>query len=147
MSDLHSLPKIKFQYKKRLGRGTGSDMGAKSTRGTKRHQSAKEKIPLHFEGGQNKLTKKLPLLRGKGKNRSYQVKPAIMTLGALNVFDGKQEITVSLLVAKGLVDKKAMHTGVKVLQSGTLKKALTIKVLTSKSAKVAIEAVGGTVLP
>ena len=86
MKSIHTLPKIKMQSRKRLGRGTGSGLGAKSTRGTKRHQHAKEKIPLFFEGGQNKLTKKLPLLRGKGKNKSYFKKPLIIHHDVLNIF-------------------------------------------------------------
>jgi len=67
---LSNLPKIVFNTKKRLGRGTGSGKGAKSGRGTTRHQKAREKIPLHFEGGQGRLVKKFPLLRGKGRNKS-----------------------------------------------------------------------------
>ncbi len=67
---LSQLPKIVARHKKRLGRGLGSGKGAKSGRGTTRHQKARENIPLHFEGGQGRLVKRFPLLRGKGKNKS-----------------------------------------------------------------------------
>ena len=67
---LSTLPKIVARRKKRLGRGLGSGKGAKSGRGTTRHQKARESIPLHFEGGQGRMVKKFPLLRGKGKNKS-----------------------------------------------------------------------------
>lgn len=67
---LSHLPKIVFGRKKRLGRGLGSGRGSKSGRGTTRHQKAREKIPLHFEGGQGRMVKRFPLLRGKGKNKS-----------------------------------------------------------------------------
>ncbi|MCX7955723.1 MAG: hypothetical protein N2593_01260 [Patescibacteria group bacterium] len=67
---LSKLPKIVNKNKKRLGRGLGSGKGAKSGRGITRHQKAREKIPLHFEGGQGRMIKKFPLLRGKGKNKS-----------------------------------------------------------------------------
>lgn len=67
---LSSLPKIVDGRKKRLGRGLGSGKGAKSGRGTTRHQKAREGIPLHFEGGQGRMVKRFPLLRGKGKNKS-----------------------------------------------------------------------------
>lgn len=67
---LSNLPKIITRRKKRLGRGLGSGRGSKSGRGTTRHQKAREKIPLHFEGGQGRMVKRFPLLRGKGKNKS-----------------------------------------------------------------------------
>lgn len=67
---LSNLPKITDKKKKRLGRGLGSGKGAKSGRGITRHQKAREDIPLHFEGGQGRLVKRFPLLRGKGKNKS-----------------------------------------------------------------------------
>ena len=58
---IHQLPALVQKKKKRLGRGLGSGAGAKSGRGTTRHQRSRESIPLHFEGGQNKITKKFPL--------------------------------------------------------------------------------------
>lgn len=67
---LSNLPKIIIKRKKRIGRGLGSGKGSKSGRGTTRHQKAREKIPLHFEGGQGRMVKRFPLLRGKGKNKS-----------------------------------------------------------------------------
>ena len=66
---LSTLPKISFNKKKRLGRGLGSGKGSKSGRGTTRHQKARETVPLHFEGGQGRMVKRFPLLRGKGKNK------------------------------------------------------------------------------
>lgn len=66
---LSHLPKIVTRRKKRLGRGLGSGKGSKSGRGTTRHQKARESIPLHFEGGQARMVKKFPLLRGKGRNK------------------------------------------------------------------------------
>ena len=66
---LSHLPRIVSKKKKRLGRGLGSGRGAKSGRGTTRHQKARESIPLHFEGGQARMVKKFPLLRGKGRNK------------------------------------------------------------------------------
>lgn len=72
MITLSTLPQIVSGRKKRLGRGLGSGVGAKSGRGTTRHQKAREKISVGFEGGQNRLIKKFPLLRGKGKNKPMQ---------------------------------------------------------------------------
>lgn len=64
---LSNLPKIVKKTKKRVGRGGGSGVGSKSRRGFSRHQKSREKIKIWFEGGQNRLIKKFPLLRGKGK--------------------------------------------------------------------------------
>ena len=77
---LSNLPKINLKKKKRLGRGLGSGKGSKSGRGTTRHQKARESVPLHFEGGQGRIVKKFPLLRGKGKNNSINEKAFIINL-------------------------------------------------------------------
>lgn len=69
MNFLSNLKKIVLKKKKRVGRGLGSGKGAKSGRGITRHQKAREDIPLHFEGGQGRMVKKFPLLRGKGRNK------------------------------------------------------------------------------
>ena len=66
---LSFLPKLVKRRKKRVGRGLGSGKGAKSGRGTTRHQKARESIPIYFEGGQGRIIKKFPLLRGKGRNK------------------------------------------------------------------------------
>lgn len=143
MSLLSKLPKITEEKAKRRGRGLGSGKGSKSGRGTTRHQKAREAIPLHFEGGQGRLVKRYPLLRGKGKNKSKQVKPAIIKLSALNAFSDGDKVTVDALVKKGLVDEK--NKSVKILEDGELNKKLTVNVPSSKAAKAAIEKKGGTV--
>jgi len=66
---LSFLPNLVKKRKKRVGRGLGSGKGAKSGRGTTRHQKAREAIPIYFEGGQGRVIKKFPLLRGKGRNK------------------------------------------------------------------------------
>jgi len=71
---LSFLPKLVKKGKKRVGRGLGSGKGAKSGRGTTRHQKARESIPLYFEGGQGRIIKKFPLLRGKGRNKPKKSK-------------------------------------------------------------------------
>ena len=136
---LSNLPKIVEKKKKRLGRGLGSGKGSKSGRGTTRHQKAREGIPLHFEGGQGRMVKKFPLLRGKGKNSSVVKKPIIIKLDKLNVFNNGDTVDVKSLLKKGLIEKKQIKLGAKILASGSLKKKLIIKVGLSKSAKKIID--------
>lgn len=130
---LSKLPKIVEGQKKRLGRGLGSGKGAKSGRGTTRHQKARETIPLHFEGGQGRMVKKYPLLRGKGKNNSVRAKPQTISVTKLNVFKENAVVDMEALVKQGFIDKKNMKRGVKIIGPGKLEKKLIIKVPMSKS--------------
>ncbi len=139
--DLSKLPKTTQKKNKRRGRGLGSGRGSKSGRGTTRHQKAREKIPLHFEGGQGRLVKRYPLLRGKGKNKSRNIKPAIIKLSSLNVFSDGDVVSYEELVKKGLIDGK--NRNVKILADSGLSKKLTVNLTTSKAAKAAIEKAGG----
>jgi large subunit ribosomal protein L15 len=141
--NLSKLPKITEKKNKRRGRGLGSGKGSKSGRGTTRHQKARGKIPLHFEGGQGRLVKRFPLLRGKGKNKSRAVKPAIIKLSTLNIFADGDRVDYDALAKKGLIDVK--NKNVKVLADSGLTKKLTVSLTTSKAAKIAIEKAGGKV--
>lgn len=132
---LSNLTKIVEKKKKRVGRGLGSGKGSKSGRGTTRHQKAREGIPLHFEGGQGRMVKKFPLLRGKGKNTAILMKPVIINLDQLNVFNDGETVDIKSLLKKGLIEKNQVKLGVKILANGTLKKKLILKVGSSKSAK------------
>jgi large subunit ribosomal protein L15 len=142
---LSQLPKIVEKKKKRLGRGLGSGRGAKSGRGTTRHQKARGSIPIHFEGGQGRMVKKFPLLRGKGKNKSIHAVKRILSLSDLQVFKAKEIVTTKSLIEKKIISEKDKITGVKILNKGKVEKALIVKVPLSKSAKAAIEKAGGRV--
>ena len=142
---LSNLPKIVAKKKKRLGRGLGSGKGAKSGRGTTRHQKARGKIPLHFEGGQARMVKRFPLLRGKGRNKPKQNKPLILKLSSLNVFKDNEIVDVAGLLKKHLIQIKSKEQTVKILTGGKLERKLTVKVLTSKGAKKGIEKSGGKI--
>ena len=146
MISLHSLVKIVQKGKKRKGSGLGSGKGAKSTRGTTRHQKARTKIPLSFEGGQNKLTKKFPLLRGKTRNRSYNIKPYIINIKDLSKFKKDSVVNLESLVAHNIVDKKNIKNGVKILGGGSIDIALKIELPVSGSAKKKIVAAGGEII-
>jgi large subunit ribosomal protein L15 len=142
---LSNLEKTVFGKAKRLGRGLGSGKGAKSGRGTTRHQKGREDIPLYFEGGQGRLVKKYPLLRGKGINKSIKAKSIVIDFGILNQLKDGDTVTTDLLVVKGLIDEKSKTIGVKILNRGKLEKKLIIKIPASKSAKKQVEKLGGRV--
>lgn len=142
-NNLSNLVKISEKKKKRVGRGLASRKGAKSGRGTTRHQKARESIPLHFEGGQGRLVKKYPLLRGKGRNKSFVKKPVVVKLKELNLFSEGQIVDLKILIDKKIVDKRTLK--VKILANGDLKKKLIVKVPASVQAKKKIEALGGKV--
>jgi len=144
MNFLSRLPKIISKRKKRLGRGLGSNKGAKSGRGTTRHQKARENIPLHFEGGQGRMVKRYPLLRGKSRNKSRNPKAKIVLLEKLNLYEDGAIVDYKSLLDKRLI-KKDNNFSVKILFGGELKKKLTCKVPASKTAKAEIEKLGGKV--
>lgn len=141
---LHQLPAIKTKKKKRLGRGTGSGAGAKSGRGTTRHQTAREKVPLHFEGGQGRMVKKYPLLRGKGKNKPVTAIVAI-PLSKLNIFNDGETVNKLSLLEKKVVSTKNFKKVIKIVLKGELTKKLTVELPVTTGARDAIEKAGGTI--
>ena len=146
MEILSNLPKIVLNKKKRLGRGLGSGKGSKSGRGTTRHQAAREKIPLHFEGGQGRLIKRFPLLRGKLRNKSLRPAEVIVKLEKLNIYNDGETVDAQSLFEKKLIKNVLKNRGVKILSSGTLTKKIICKVQVSAVVKQQIEKVGGSVV-
>lgn len=139
---LHELLRIKTRSKKRLGRGLGSGKGKTGGRGTK-GQKARGKIPATFTGSLS-LYKKLPLKRGKGNPKSSK-RYTLINLSELNVFKTKEVVDLSKLLEAKIVSEKQAKKGVKILSTGELKHALTIKLPVSKSARERIQEKGGKV--
>lgn len=139
MTNLSSLPKIVKKSKKRVGRGLASGKGRKSGRGTKRHQKAREAIPIHFEGGQGRMVKKFPLLRGKGRNKPIRPKPVVIPVRKLNIFKDGEVIDEASLVKRGVIKEKDLKFGVKILSDGQLKKRVIVKVPMSKRVREMVE--------
>ena len=142
---LSNLSKMNIKKKKRLGRGLGSGKGSKSGRGTTRHQKARESIPLHFEGGQGRIVKKFPLLRGKGKNNSIEKKAFIVDLEMLNRLADNSVVSRELLIKENIITNGKENLPIKILANGQLKKKLIIKLSVSKKVKEAVEKLGGHV--
>ncbi len=142
---LSHLPRLVGRKKKRVGRGAGSGQGAKSGRGTTRHQKARGKIPLHFEGGQAKMIKKYPLLRGKGKNKSVKQKVVVISLESLNKFRVNETVNLETLTKQGILKFPKKTVRVKIVANGKIEKKLTVDLPVSQKAREKIEKAGGKV--
>ena len=141
--NLSHVIKVKAKSKKRVGLGHGSGRGKTSGRGTK-GQKARNKVAIYFEGGALPLTKRLPFLRGKGRNRSFKEKSVVVNVAALNIFSKGEEVTVESLAKHGIVELElAKQKGVKILGDGDLQLALTVKLPVSKGAAAKITKAGG----
>ncbi|MBI4100087.1 50S ribosomal protein L15 [Candidatus Microgenomates bacterium] len=142
---LNSLSKLTARKAKRLGRGHGSGKVKTSGRGTK-GQKARENIKLTFAGSslQASWLKRLPLMRGKGKNKSHGQKPVVVNLKYLNSLKPHTEVTLESLKKAGIIDSSVSK--VKILGDGELKVALDFKVPVSKGALKKIEKAKGLAL-
>src|SRR5580765_1771131 len=127
--------------KRRVGRGIGGKGGKTAGAGTKGQQSrGRGKVARGFEGGQMPLKQRVPKL--KGFNNPFRVDYSPVNLDQISALEAS-EVTVELLVERGLVRKGAL---VKVLGRGEIGTALTLSVhAISKSAEVAVTAAGGSV--
>ena len=127
--------------KRRVGRGIGSGLGKTAGRGHKGQKSRSGGFHrAGFEGGQMPMYRRLPK-RGF-KSRSVGLN-AEVTLAALSALEATE---VDLLVLKeaGLVGELVRK--VKVIKSGELTRAVTLKAINATAgAKAAIEAAGGSI--
>ncbi|MFZ5845341.1 MAG: 50S ribosomal protein L15 [Patescibacteria group bacterium] len=140
---LNELPKIVTKSKKRLGRGHGSGKVKTGGRGTK-GQKARESIRLGFEGGQLPLVKRLPLWRGRGRNRSRQPKAYTMSLSRLSGISEGSEVTLAFLKKHHFINEDVVR--VKLVGKGTLPKSITVAVPCSKGVQSIIEKAGGKII-
>ena len=130
--------------RKRVGRGPGSGHGKTSTKGHKGHKARSGGGKVGgFEGGQMPLYRRLPK-RGftpPGGKTEY----AVVNLESLAAFPAGGAVDPDGLVKAGLI-KKSERVRVKILGSGALPHALTVKVhAVSGTARTKIEAAGGQI--
>jgi large subunit ribosomal protein L15 len=127
--------------KRRVGRGIGSGLGKTAGRGHKGQKSrAGGYHKVGFEGGQMPLQRRLPKRGFKSHALKYNAEVTLSDLQLLDV----AEVDVLALKQAGLVGQLAKV--VKVIKTGELSKAVTLKgVGATAAAKAAIEAAGGSV--
>ena len=147
---LHELaPATKRKSAKRIG--LGGKRGKTSGRGGK-GQTARTGNSTRSE--MLEIIKKIPKLRGHGKNRARTVNSERVLVMPINLsviesnFENGATVSPNTIVALGLVStfrKKAPV--IKILGTGTLTKKVTISGCTiSASAKTKVEQVGGKVI-
>ena len=129
--------------RRRIGRGPGSGLGGTSTRG---HKGAKSrsgyKKKIGFEGGQMPLQRRLPKFGFKNINHKEYFAVNLSTLQSIAEKKNVAKIGIAELKAAGLTNGKEL---VKMLGNGELKTKLEVEAHAfSKTAKEAIEALGGT---
>lgn len=130
--------------RKRVGRGTGSGRGKTSTRGTKGQNSRTGGgVSAVFEGGQLRLVKRLPKMRGF--NNRFKVSYSPINLDTMErVFEHGTTIDPAALSAVGLLGKDS--DPVVVLARGDIQKSIHVKAhRISETARQKIEAAGGSV--
>jgi len=127
---------------KRLGRGVGSGHGKTSGKGHKGQNSrAGGGVRPGFEGGQNPLFRRMPK---RGFNNISRKTIVALNVRDLERFENGSIITIESLLESGLI--KAVKDGVKILATGELTKALTVKIdKVSPAAAKKIVAAGGKV--
>jgi len=128
---------------KRVGRGHGSGKGKTSGKGMMGQKARSGPGPYRtFEGGQNRLVKRMPFKRGF--TNIFRVEYEVVNLADLVSWPADTAVTPESLLAARVVRRKNMP--VKVLGEGELGSALTVRAHKfSASARQKIEAAGGTV--
>ena len=145
---LHNLSPAAGSHRdrKRLGRGPGSGTGKTAGKG---HKGSKARAghggpgggKPGFEGGQMKITRRLPK---RGFTNPDRIENREVSLDALDRLPAGVDVTPDSLVEAGLVNKG--RGPVKILANGELKGARTVRgVKLSASARQKIEAAGGRV--
>jgi large subunit ribosomal protein L15 len=126
--------------KKRVGRGIGSGLGKTAGRG---HKGQKARAggyhKVGFEGGQMPLQRRLPK-RGFFSLKGETAEVRLNDLQKLEL----EVIDLAALKAAGIVPHLALKA--KVIRAGEIQRKVALKgLLTSKGAREAIEAAGGSV--
>jgi large subunit ribosomal protein L15 len=129
------------QDRKRVGRGIGCGLGKTAGRG---HKGQKERAggfhKVGFEGGQMPLQRRLPKVGFTSRKSRTTDEVRLQELGHLEA----GVIDLDALRKANIMSRNITH--VKVIASGTIDKAVTLKgILVTRGARAAIEAAGGSI--
>lgn len=144
---IHEIKRVHAHKKSKLV-GRGGTRGKTSGHGGK-GQTAR--AGHHVRPAMRDIIKKLPKLRGHGKNRSesvfYRGPEAVVNVSSLNVFGKGDVVNPQTLIAKGLISVIfGKNPKVKLLGTGEITVAITVEGCTvSETAKSKIEKAGGTI--
>jgi large subunit ribosomal protein L15 len=129
---------------KRVGRGYGSGKGKTSGKGMAGQKArAGSGAYRTFEGGQNRLVKRMPFKRGF--NNIWRVEYEVVNVGSLQDWPEGTDVTPESLLEARMVRRKNMP--VKILGEGAVERSLTVHAHKfSESARQKIEGAGGTVI-
>ena len=142
---IHQIKRLhKNKSKKLVGRG--GKRGTTSGKGTKGQKARSgRKLRPEFRD----IIKRIPKLRGRGKNinTSIQIKPNTVNLLDLRVFEDGGVVSPTVLFNKGLVRREGgKFSKVKILATGELTKKLKFEnCIFSDEARVKIEKAGGII--
>ena len=141
LHDLKPAPGA-HRERKRIGRGHGSGKVKTGGKGMMGQKARSGPGPYRtFEGGQNRLVRRMPYLRGF-KNR-WRVEYQVLNVGDLNELPEGHELTIEDLIASGTI---RANQPLKILGEGELTVALTVKAHKfSAAAREKIQAAGGSV--
>lgn len=139
-----------------LKRNTANKKAARIARGGKRgktagrgHKGQKARAGHKMRPEMREIIKKLPKLRGRGKNSNKGYKPAYIpvNVSVLEALDAGFIATPKTLVEAGVVSlKKGRLPLVKILGNGDLTKKISVEgIAVSATAQKKIEAAGGAV--
>ena len=126
---------------KRRGRGIGSGLGKTGGRGHKGQKSRSGgQTKIGFEGGQMPLQRRLPKVGFTSRLARVTDEIRLNELNAMGI----DVIDIAALKDANLIAKSIQH--VKVMESGKIEKAVTLKgIRVTKGARAAIEAAGGKI--
>ena len=126
---------------KRVGRGIGSGKGktcGKGHKGQKARSGGYHKVG--FEGGQMPIQRRIPKSGFRSRKSLYREEIRLSDINKIEAV----HIDLQTLLSFGLI--KSSTKFVKIILSGTIQRAVTIKnLLVSSGAKKEIEAAGGSV--
>lgn len=126
---------------KRPGRGIGSGIGKTGGRGHKGQKSRSGGYhKVGFEGGQMPIQRRLPKIGFSSRIGRVTAEIRLHELASLDV----DVIDIAALKSARLINKSILRA--KVILSGTIEKAVTVKgLMLTKGARSAIEAAGGKI--